>query len=75
MKAFIFCLSAVCLGQVALAQGTPVPKIGGSCPTGTVSSSGSCVPTGNTQVFLNPSGGSCPLGWIRSGNGNYCVSQ
>jgi hypothetical protein len=73
MKSFLFCLGSLIIAQNALAQGTPVPKVGGSCPTYTFSSGGSCVPTGNHQVFLNPSGRPCPQGWIRSGNGNYCV--
>jgi hypothetical protein len=72
MKSFLFCLSACLVGNAVLAQSVPVPKVGGGCPTGTTSSSGSCVPNGNTQVFLNPSGGSCPLGWTRSAS-YYCV--
>lgn len=64
---------AVALGAPALAQSTPVPKIGGTCPTGTVSSGGSCLPSGNTQVYLNPSRQPCGIGWVRSGNGYYCV--
>ena len=73
MKTTIFALLSLCVGQVALAQSVPVPKVGGSCPTYTFSSGGSCYPVGNHQVFLNPSGGPCGPGWIRSGNGNYCV--
>jgi hypothetical protein len=71
MKSLIFCFAVCLTGQVALAQSTPVPRVGGSCPTGTYSSSGSCVPTGNTQVYVN-GGGSCPLGWTKSAR-YYCV--
>ena len=73
MKEFLFCLSACLVGNTVLAQSAPVPKIGGSCPTYTFSSGGSCFPVGNHQVYLNPSGGPCGQGWIRSGNGRYCV--
>jgi hypothetical protein len=69
MKVFIFCLTAVCLGQVALAQSTPVFRQG-QCPTGTVTSGNACVPVGNTQVYYS-GGGPCPLGWTSSKN--YCV--
>jgi hypothetical protein len=70
MKYVAFCSFALLLGQIALAQSVPVPKIGGSCPTGTYSSNGSCVPTGNTQVYWN-GGGPCPQGWVSSKG--YCV--
>ena len=73
MKTFILCLGAVLVGNAVLAQSVPVPKIGRSCPSGTYSSGGSCVPTANNQVYLNPSRSSCPQNWVRSGNGNYCV--
>ena len=71
MKSLIFCFAVCLTGQVALAQSAPVPRVGGSCPTGTYSSGGSCVPTGNTQVYIN-GGGSCPLGWTKSAR-YYCV--
>jgi len=70
MKPFLFCLISVCVAEAVLAQGTPVPKVGGSCPTRTYSSRGVCVPTGDTQVFLTD--GSCPVGWVRSAR-HYCV--
>jgi hypothetical protein len=71
MKSFLFCLGTVCIAQSVLAQSVPVPRVGGSCPTGTRSSSGSCVPVGDTQVYLSPDG-TCPLGWTRSAR-YYCV--
>lgn len=71
MKYVAFCSFALLVGQMALAQSVPVPRVGGSCPTGTTSSNGSCVPRGNTQVFIN-GGGSCPAGWTRSAT-YYCV--
>ena len=71
MKMKLIIVLTMVLGSLAHAQGTPVPKIGGSCPTGTRTSQGSCVPVGNTQVFITSGG--CPQGWVRSGNGNYCV--
>ena len=71
MKPALFCLAACLFGQVALAQVMPVPRVGGSCPTGTSYSNGACVPRGNTQVFVN-GGGSCPAGWTRSAR-YYCV--
>jgi len=71
MKASLFCLGACLIGQVALAQNLPAPKVG-SCPRYTYSSGGSCVPNGNHQVYLNSNRSSgCPLGWTSSGN--YCV--
>ncbi len=73
MKAFLFCLGSVIAAQATLAQSVPVPRVGGSCPTGTYSSSGSCVPTGSTQVYLN-GGGGCPAGWTRSAS-YYCVRR
>ena len=69
MKAFIFCLGSVLVAQATLAQSVPVPRVG-SCPTGTVTSGGSCVPAGGTQVYYN-GGGPCPLGWTSSKG--YCV--
>lgn len=69
MKATVFALFALCIGQVALAQSVPVMKVG-QCPTGTASQGGSCVPVGNTQVYYN-NGDQCPLGWTRSKG--YCV--
>jgi hypothetical protein len=69
MKYVLFALASLAIGQVALAQSLPVPKIG-SCPTGTYTSNGSCIPTGGTQVYYN-GGGSCPLGWTSSKG--YCV--
>lgn len=72
MKYVVFCSFALLVSQIALAQSLPVPEIG-SCPTYTFSSGGSCFPVGNHQVYLNPSGQPCGQGWIRSGNGNYCV--
>ena len=71
MKAFIFCLGACLVGNAVLAQSVPVPKVGGGCPTGTYSSNGSCVPRGDTQVYLN-GGSTCPVGWTRSAT-YYCV--
>jgi len=70
MKAFLFCLGSILVSQATLAQSVPVQKVGGSCPTGTYSSQGSCVPIGNTQVFISYEG--CPVGWTRSA-GYYCV--
>lgn len=69
MKAFLFCLGSVIIGQVALAQSVPVRNFGG-CPIRTVTSGGACVPKGNTQVFYN-GGETCPIGWTRSRD--YCV--
>lgn len=69
MKYVLFALAALTVGQVALAQSIPVPRYG-SCPTGTSTQGGSCVPAGGTQVYYN-NGGSCPLGWTRSKG--YCV--
>jgi|LakMenEpi03Aug12_release.lakeMendotaPanAssembly.Ray.scaffolds.fasta_scaffold141476_3 hypothetical protein len=69
MKYVAFCSFALLLGQIALAQSVPVPRFG-NCPTGTYSSNGSCVPTGNTQVYWN-GGGPCPQGWVSSKG--YCV--
>lgn len=71
MKPLLFCLGACLIGQTVLAQSVPVPRVGGSCPRGTYTQSGSCVPVGSTQVYLN-GGGSCPLGWTRSAR-YYCV--
>jgi hypothetical protein len=70
MKTTLFALIALAIGQVALAQSIPVIKYG-QCPTGTYSSSGSCVPRGNVQVFVNGDG-PCPAGWTRSAR-YYCV--
>ena len=69
MKTTLFALIALAIGQVALAQSIPVIKYG-QCPTGTYSSSGSCVPQGGTQVYWN-GGRSCPVGWTSSKG--YCV--
>lgn len=71
MKTFLFCLGAVCVGQLALAQPIPVPRVGDSCPTGTTASRGSCVPLGDTEVYVSLDG-SCPVGWTRSAR-YYCV--
>ena len=71
MKTTIFALFALCIGQIALAQGTPVMRYG-QCPTGTSTSGDVCVPRGDTQVYYS-GGGPCPLGWTRSGGGRYCV--
>ena len=71
MKTTLFALIALAIGQVALAQSLPVARVGGSCPTGTYSSGGSCVPRGNVQVFVNGDG-PCPAGWTRSAR-YYCV--
>jgi hypothetical protein len=70
MQSFLFCLGACLVGQAVLAQGTPVPKVGGSCPTGTYSTQGVCVPQGDTQVFVTDGG--CPQGWVKSAR-YYCV--
>jgi hypothetical protein len=69
MKAFLFCLGSVIVGQVALAQNTPVQKFGG-CPIRTFASGGACVPVNDAQVFYN-GGQTCPIGWTRSRD--YCV--
>ena len=69
MKPIVFALIALCVGQIALAQGTPVMRVG-QCPTGTSTSGDICVPRGDTQVFYN-GGGSCPQGWTSSKK--YCV--
>lgn len=71
MKPFLFCLTAVGVGQIVLAQGLPVPQIQGRCPTGTYSSGNSCLATGNTEVYVNGEG-SCPQGWTKSAK-FYCV--
>jgi hypothetical protein len=70
MKPFLFCLGACLTAQAVLAQSVPVPRYG-SCPTGTGSQGGACVPRGNTQVFVNGDG-PCPAGWVRSAR-YYCV--
>ena len=69
MKYVTFCSFALLIGQIALAQSLPVPRVG-SCPTGTSTQGGACVPRGNTQVFI--SSGPCPAGWTRSAR-HYCV--
>lgn len=69
MKAFLFCLVSVGFAQAVLAQNTPVQKFG-TCPVGTFTSSDTCVPTGDNQVFWN-GGKTCPIGWTRSQE--YCV--
>ena len=69
MKMVLLVLFALGIGQGALAQGLPVMKHG-QCPTGTYSSSGSCVPQGGTQVYWN-GGSPCPVGWTSSQG--YCV--
>ena len=69
MKYVLFALASLAIGQVALAQSLPVPRFG-SCPTGTSSQGGSCVPRGGVQVYYQ-GGGSCPLGWTSSKG--YCV--
>ncbi len=69
MKPFFFCLASVVVAQVALAQSTPVQRVG-QCPSGTNTSGDVCVPRGDTQVFFN-GGSTCPLSWTRSKN--YCV--
>jgi hypothetical protein len=71
MKYVLFAFLSLSVSQAALAQSVPVPRVG-SCPTGTYSSGGSCVPTGGTQVYYN-GGGSCPLGWTSSKD--YCVRR
>ena len=70
MKTTLFALIALAIGQVALAQETPVPKVGASCPTGTYSTQNVCVPQGDTQVFVTSGG--CPVGWTKSAS-HYCV--
>ena len=70
MKSVLFCSLSLFVAQVALAQSVPVPRYG-SCPTGTSSQGGACVPRGNTQVFVNGDG-PCPSGWTRSAR-YYCV--
>jgi hypothetical protein len=70
MKYVLFALLSLSVAQAALAQSVPVPRFG-SCPTGTSSQGGSCVPQGRTQVFVNGDG-PCPLGWTRSAR-FYCV--
>jgi hypothetical protein len=69
MKYVLFALFSLGVAQVALAQSVPVPRFG-SCPTGTYTSNGSCVPQGGTQVYWN-GGGPCPTGWTSSKG--YCV--
>lgn len=71
MKSFLFALVCLGVGQFALAQSVPVPKITGSCPYRTVASGGACVPNGNTQIFLKGDG-PCPQGWTTSMR-VYCV--
>ena len=69
MKYVLFALLSLTLPQAALAQSVPVPRVG-SCPTGTASQGGSCVPRGGVQVYYQ-GGGPCPAGWVSSKN--YCV--
>ena len=69
MKMVLLVLFALGINQVAFAQSLPVAKYG-QCPTGTYSSSGSCVPQGGTQVYWN-GGSPCPVGWTSSKG--YCV--
>ena len=71
MRAFFFCLSSLVIAQSVLAQGVPVVRIG-SCPGGTSTQGGSCVPNGNTQVYWNDNR-QCPLGWTKSQG--YCVKR
>lgn len=71
MKPFLFCLMATLVGNVVLAQSTPVYRQG-QCPTGTYTSGNSCVPVGNTQVYYN-GGSPCPAGWTSSKE--YCVRR
>ena len=70
MKPLFFCLASVLAAQVVSAAGVPVQKIGNSCPTGTDTTRNSCVPTGNTLVFITDGG--CPVGWTKSAR-YYCV--
>ena len=69
MKPLLFCLISVLTAQAAFA-GLPVNKYGNSCPTGTYSTRNSCVPTGDTQVYVTEGG--CPVGWTKSAR-YYCV--
>ena len=71
MKFLLFCVASIGFGQFVLAQSIPAPQVG-SCPRYTTTISGSCVPYGSHQVYLNsnPAAG-CPPGW--ASDGNYCV--
>ena len=71
MKYTLFAVFSLIVGQVALAQSMPAPKIG-SCPYHTQSSGGACVPQSGHQVFYNPNRmAGCPVTW--TSDGNYCV--
>jgi hypothetical protein len=69
MRYVVFCSLSLLVGQLALAQSAPAPRIG-TCPTGTSTQGSSCVPRGGTQVYYN-GGSPCPLGWVSSKG--YCV--
>jgi hypothetical protein len=71
MKYVLFALLSLSVAQASLAQSVPVPRYG-SCPTGTSTQGGSCVPQGRTQVYYQ-GGGPCPLGWTSSKG--YCVRR
>ena len=72
MKVTIFALFALGIGQMALAQGLPVPSYNGRCPYHTYKQAGSCVPFGDHQVYWNGfNNRGCPLSWTR--DGEYCV--
>jgi len=72
MKATIFALFALGVGQIALSQSVPVPSYNGQCPYHTSKQSGVCVPFGNHQVFwVGKTLSGCPMGWTH--DGDYCV--
>ena len=64
---------AVTLASVtaALAQPTPVPKVG-ACPAGFVETGGFCTLMSGTTRTAIIKAGQCPANWITSGA--YCLS-
>jgi len=69
---YISCFILLMATVTASAQ-TPIPRQGGSCPTGTYKSGDYCKPfkSAEDQTIINKSGSKCPTGFYSSGN--YCT--
>jgi hypothetical protein len=68
--AFLIIGVSVMLATSALAQATPVPRVG-SCPSGYTESGGYCAPMSGTTRPAIVKSGQCPANWISSGA--YCL--
>jgi hypothetical protein len=59
---------AVITSTVARADPLPVPFTGGNCQFGYYWTGSYCLPVGASGAAAKPPGGSCPNGWLASGN-------